>query len=90
MVFKRKTKRGKKQSHKFCPVCGVTLKAVDTYCVKCGYSFADRHKKSRKTKWRNVIIVTLLLIAAYFGIRLGNGQTLFPRNLQDAFSTFLP
>ena len=47
MLGKRKRRRdvGK---HKFCPVCGNKLELVDTYCVRCGYSFEARAKKHRK------------------------------------------
>jgi predicted nucleic acid-binding Zn ribbon protein len=87
MVFKRKKK---KQEHKFCPVCGLTLKVSDSYCIKCGYSFENRNNKSKKTKWRNIIIIVILVLGGYFGIRYSTGQTIFPRSLQDAISTFLP
>ncbi|MDZ4228569.1 MAG: DUF2116 family Zn-ribbon domain-containing protein, partial [Candidatus Levybacteria bacterium] len=67
--MKKRAKRGDIGEHKFCPVCGRKLELNDTYCTKCGYSFASRGKKPKKLKWKNIIIFIILLIAAYFGVR---------------------
>lgn len=83
-------KKAKKEDHKFCPVCGAKLHMTDTYCIKCGYSFAARAEKSKKSKKRNVLIVIAILVVAYFGLRYGNGQTLVPRSFADALRTLLP
>ncbi len=77
----------KKQQYKFCPVCGAQLKIEDAYCIRCGYSFDARKKKTRKAiKWRNILIVLLLLAAAYFGLRYYNGQSLIPSSVADALN----
>ncbi|MBS3081689.1 zinc ribbon domain-containing protein [Candidatus Pacearchaeota archaeon] len=85
-----KKKKSKSQDHKFCPVCGIKLKLTDTFCVKCGYSFAARVEKSKKLKKRNLIIILVLLIVAYFGLRYANGQTPFPTSFADALRTIIP
>lgn len=76
----------KRQEHKFCPVCGTPLRTSDAYCIRCGYSFQARHKGTKGIKWRNVGIIVLLLIVAYFGLRYANDLTIFPRSLQDALT----
>jgi predicted nucleic acid-binding Zn ribbon protein len=85
-MFKKKVK----QDHKFCPVCGIKLNMADTFCVKCGYSFAARSEKSKKSKKRNITIVLILIIIAYFGLRYANGQTLWPNSFADALRTIIP
>jgi len=84
---------GKKKSvqdHKFCPACGLKLKIEDTFCVKCGYSFAERVKKKSKINKTNTIIFITILVVAYFGLRYANGQTWFPTSFADALRTILP
>ncbi|MEK6847350.1 MAG: zinc ribbon domain-containing protein [Nanoarchaeota archaeon] len=78
--------------HKFCPVCGTKLKLTDTFCVRCGYSFAVRAEKNKKkkVKLRNALIIIVILAIMYFGLRYANGQTLFPRSLADAVRTIWP
>lgn len=76
--------------HKFCPICGTKLHLTDTFCVKCGYSFAARAEKNKKSKRKNITIVLVLLIVAYFGLRYANGQTLIPKSFADALRTILP
>lgn len=83
-------KKAKSQDHKFCPVCGTKLKITDTYCIKCGYSFAARAEKSKKLKKRNLWIIIALLIIAYFGLRYANGQTWIPTSIKDAVRTIIP
>ena len=83
-------KRAKKEDHKFCPSCGIKLHLTDTYCLKCGYSFAARAEKNKKTKKRNILIVISLLIIAYFGLRYANGQTWIPTSIKDALRTLIP
>lgn len=80
----------KREDHKFCPVCGTKIKVSDTYCIKCGYSFKVREEKSKKTRKRNLIIVLVLIIIAYFGLRYANGQTLIPNSIADALRTLIP
>ncbi|MBM3232188.1 zinc ribbon domain-containing protein [Candidatus Pacearchaeota archaeon] len=84
------SKKGGKQDHKFCPVCGISLQITDTFCIKCGYSFAERANKNKKSKKRNAIIIITLLIVAYFGLRYANGQTIIPKSFADALRTILP
>ncbi len=88
-MFKKKERAPQIGEHKFCPVCGLKLQLQDTFCVKCGYSFAARAEKdkNRKVNLKNTIIIILILIVAYFGLRYSNGQTIWPRSLADAIST---
>lgn len=85
---------GKKKSntpeYKFCPSCGMKLQLTDTFCVKCGYSFAERSNQKKKIKKRNVWIIVSILVIAYFGLRYANGQTLIPRSFADALRTIIP
>jgi len=85
-MFKKK----KSEDHKFCPVCGSKLKLTDTYCIKCGYSFAARDKKNKNLKKRNLWIIIILLIIAYLGLRYSNGQTWIPTSFKDALRTIIP
>ena len=79
------------QDHKFCPSCGTQLKITDTFCLKCGYSFAERAVKSKKRiNKKNTIILIVILIVAYFGLRYANGQTWLPTSFADALRTILP
>ncbi|MEK6909407.1 MAG: zinc ribbon domain-containing protein [Nanoarchaeota archaeon] len=86
----RKKKNNIEKDHKFCPVCGTKLHLTDTFCVKCGYSFAIRSEKNKKSKKRNITIVIILIIIAYFGLRYANGQTWIPNSFADALKTILP
>lgn len=83
-------KKSKQQEHKFCPSCGTTLKATDTYCIKCGYSFAERAEKKKKVKKRNLFIIISIIIIAYFGLRYSNNQTIIPTSFSDAIQTIFP
>lgn len=81
MVFKRKKKvhRADIGEHKFCPVCGSKLEVHDTYCTRCGYSFAERgKKKSKKVKWRNVILIIIAVVAAYIAINYFTTGSIIP------------
>lgn len=76
-------KRGK---YKYCPVCGARLEIKDTYCTKCGYSFAKRHKRQKKIKWRNLLFVIIILLVFYFSIRYFNGQSIIPTSFPDTLN----
>ena len=79
----------KKSPHqKYCPNCGALAHPGDAYCLKCGYSFVEHHKKlkGRGVKWRNIIIVLVILATAYLGIRYINGKPLIPVSWQDAIN----
>ena len=85
-MFRRK-KRGDIGKHKFCPVCGTKLEGHDTYCTRCGYSFAERHRKrGKKIKWKNVIFVIIILLVFYISIRYFNGQSILPESIGDALN----
>ena len=73
----------KKSKHKYCPVCGVQLLIKDTYCVKCGYSFEERKRKKKKIKWKNIILIGLIILVGYFSLRYFNGQSIIPKSLMD-------
>src|SRR5687767_11192240 len=88
-MFKKKAP-GNAGDHKFCPVCGTKLHLTDTFCVKCGYSFAVRAEKGKSSKKKNIAIVLILIVIAYFGLRYANGQTLWPKSFADALRTILP
>ena len=83
-------KKGKSQDHKFCPVCGIKLKLIDTFCIKCGYSFEARATKDKKWKKRNLILIICLLLISYFSLRYANGQTWIPTSFADALRTIIP
>ena len=87
-MFRRKRKiKSDVGKHKFCPVCGIKLELYDTYCTKCGYSFAERHKKRRKKfKWKNIIFIIIVLIIFYISIRYFNGQSIIPVSMEDALN----
>ena len=77
----------RRQQHKFCPVCGTQLRIDDAFCLKCGYSFTARNKRiSRRLNWKNLILLLIVLIAAYVGLRYTNGQPLIPTSFYDAFN----
>ena len=82
--------KSNKVDHKFCPACGLKLKIEDTFCVKCGYSFAERVKKKSKINKVNTIIFLTILVVEYFGLRYANGQTWIPTSFADALRTILP
>jgi len=67
-----KKKRGKE---KFCPKCGAKLKSDDDYCVKCGYSFAQRKKKSGTIP---ILITIIIFIILWIIIRLITKKPIFP------------
>ncbi len=74
MVFGKK-----RQDKKFCPLCGTQLNIDDAYCTNCGYSFEARHKKRKKAiKWKNILILIIVVLAIYLGYRYYNGQPIFP------------
>ncbi len=90
-MFKKKDRKPDVGEHKFCPVCGLKLQLQDTYCLKCGYSFAARVEKNKKgANIRNTLIVIILLVVAYFGLRYAGGQTIIPRSFADALNTLWP
>ncbi|MEK6915880.1 MAG: DUF2116 family Zn-ribbon domain-containing protein [Nanoarchaeota archaeon] len=84
------SKKKKGEDHKFCPSCGTKLSLKDTYCIRCGYSFQARVEKNKGSKKKNFLIVVILLVIAYFGLRYTNNQTIIPTSFADAIRTFLP
>ena len=81
---RRKLKKGNLGNYKFCPVCGNNLELSDTFCTRCGYSFANRRRKlASKVKWLNVIGVVIILIAIYLGIRFFNGKPIIPTSFGE-------
>ena len=88
-MFEKKERQPEVGEHKFCPACGTKLLLQDTFCFRCGYSFAIRAEKNKKKKikWRNTIIIIGILIIAYLGLRYANGQTIIPRSFADALKT---
>lgn len=81
-------KKGRRQDHKFCPVCGAKLKIEDVYCTRCGYSFEARHKKTRKNiKWKNIILLIIVLILAYLAFRYFSGQPIIPPSIINIFNS---
>ena len=76
----------KRPINKFCPVCGMQLKIDDSFCIKCGYSFQNRKKKSRGIKWKNIMIVLIVLLLIYIGIRYSNNEPILPQFLKDIFN----
>ena len=78
----------RKVQEKFCPNCGAKAHPKDGYCLKCGYSFVEHHKKFKGSgvKWKNIIIALVIIAAAYVGIRYMNGKPLIPISWQDAIN----
>lgn len=77
-------KKQKKRKTKFCPVCGAELEATDTYCTNCGYSFEARHKKHKKgIKWKNIILLLIILLGIYIGFRYIAGKPIIPTSLGE-------
>jgi hypothetical protein len=60
---------------KFCPRCGTPNNLVDAYCIKCGYSFRRRRRKSG---FGRILILILIIIAAWVGLRLFLGKPIIP------------
>ena len=87
----KKERKPEVGEHKFCPVCGMKLQLQDTFCLKCGYSFAIRAEKNKKgMNIKNTTIIVAILILAYFGLRYSSGQTIIPRSFADALNTLWP
>lgn len=89
-MFRRRKRKGDIGKHKFCPVCGAKLELHDSYCLKCGYSFVERRKRRRGIKWKNIIIVIIILIIGYLGLRYSNNQPIIPEALAKALNLTIP
>jgi predicted nucleic acid-binding Zn ribbon protein len=91
-MFKKKQRQPEIGEHKFCPACGTKLQLQDTFCLRCGYSFAIRAEKNKikGINKRNLIIILIILLIMFFGLRYSAGQTLWPRSIVDALNTFWP
>jgi hypothetical protein len=60
---------------KFCPRCGTPNSLVDSYCIKCGYSF---RKRGKKIGFMQIFIVILLVIAGWVGLRMFLKKPIIP------------
>ena len=72
----------KRKRGKYCPKCGAKLKQSDTYCTECRYSF----KKRKKLNARNIILVIIIIIAAWASIRYIMGSPIIPQSIMDIFA----
>ena len=91
LIMFKKERKPEVGEHKFCPVCGTKLQLSDTFCFRCGYSFAIRAEKNKKgANIKNTVIITALLVIAYFGLRYAGGQTIIPTSFADALNTLWP
>lgn len=86
MLRKRRKVKGVGK-HKFCPVCGDKLELSDSYCTACGYSFAERYKRrNKKIKWKNIILIIIVILILYIGVRYSNGQSIIPSSINDVLN----
>jgi predicted nucleic acid-binding Zn ribbon protein len=69
-----------KNKVKFCPRCGTPNNLVDAYCIKCGYNFKKRRKKSG---FMQILVVILLIAAAWVGLRLFLKKPIIPTEFID-------
>lgn len=91
-MFRRKKRipKGNIGNHKFCPICGSQLEVYDTYCTRCGYSFAEREKrkKTSKIKWKNILVLIILLVIAYLAITYFTTGTILPDFITSTIENF--
>jgi len=71
------------RNKKYCPRCGALIHAGDAYCIRCGYSFRVGTKS--KLNLRTVIIVIVILLACWIGVRLITKQPIIPAGIADLF-----
>lgn len=60
---------------KFCPRCGAQLNGIDSYCIRCGYSF---RKRGKKVGLMQILIVILLVVAGWVGLRMFLKKPIIP------------
>jgi ribosomal protein L40E len=69
-------KRGNK---KFCPKCGAQNSPGDAYCIRCGHSF----RRGKKSNFRTILIVIIVLIAAWILLRTYLNKSIIPTELVE-------
>ncbi len=63
---------------KFCPRCGMQNNLQDAYCIRCGFAFKTR---ARKSKLNPIIMLIILLIIGWVFYRTFTKQDLIPTEL---------
>jgi uncharacterized paraquat-inducible protein A len=67
---------------KFCPRCGTPNEIRDAYCIRCGFAFKAR---ARKSGLNPIITIIILLIIAWVFYRTVTKQDLIPSELTSFF-----
>ncbi|VVB83433.1 Uncharacterised protein [uncultured archaeon] len=65
---------------KFCPRCGTQNNVGDAYCIKCGYGFKGRKKKS---SLKSILILIIILAAGWIILRTFLKKPIIPTELID-------
>ena len=73
------------QQTKFCPRCGKPAKATDSYCIKCGYNFIKKRKKSSP-----ILIGILIVLALWIVIRIFLKKSIIPEEVIEFVKGFIP
>jgi predicted nucleic acid-binding Zn ribbon protein len=70
------------QNKKYCPRCGALVHAGDAYCIRCGYSFKARGKR---TDLRSISIVVIILLIFWIVIRIITKRPIIPPTILNFF-----
>jgi len=73
-----------KKKVKFCPRCGTSNNLQDGYCIKCGYSFKQRGKKSNPAQ---IFVVLLVLVGLWCAIRIFLKKPIIPTEVLNFVKT---
>ena len=65
---------------KYCPRCGTQNNISDAYCIKCGFAFVSRRKRSGFGVFLTILI---LAIVAWFFYRTLMKQPLIPEEMSS-------
>ena len=76
----------KRQKIKFCPRCGTTLNLVDSYCIRCGYSF---RVKNKKLSFFQILTILIVLAVIWIGIRFFLNKPIIPTEIIDFVKGFV-
>ncbi len=71
MAFLKKKRQG------FCPQCGSPFHPEDLYCMKCGH-YLKKRKKGKKMGITALVIIILIFLALFIGIRIFQGKPPLP------------
>jgi ribosomal protein L40E len=73
--------------NKFCPKCGATNSAKRTHCRKCGYPHL--HTKRKKSNFKMILLIILLLILGWIAFRLFTNQQIIPEEIISTLKNLL-